>query len=116
MSAAVKIGARIASAVTGPFVPLVHATGTPMIGMYVGSTIAPLYDVNCQLGMGLSFGVAHFSRCGFDSPHSCICLMAQSPAARYCGELVSLGPYWSVSLCMISMTLELLPSSSVFIL
>src|SRR5947209_11785107 len=106
----------MASPVTGPLVPLVHATGTPMIGIYEGSTIAPSYFVNCQLGIGLSFGVAHVSRCGLAKPHSCICLVAQAPATRNCGEFVRRGPYWSVNLCMISMTLEFGPNSSVLIL
>src|SRR5215831_7130100 len=116
MSLAVWIVARMASPVVGPLVPAVQATGKPMIGMYDGSTIAPLNDFICQPGIGLSFGVAHFSRRGLASPHSCICLTAQSPAARYWGELVRRGPYWSVSLCITSITLELAPSSSVLIL
>src|SRR4051794_37848457 len=106
----------MASPVTGPLVPLVHATGTPMIGMYVGSIIAPSYFVNCQLGIGLSFGVAHLSTCGLAKPPSCIGLVAQSPAARYSGQCVGGGPYWSVSACMMSMTLEWAPSPSVLAL
>ena len=116
MSLAFWMTASIASPVWGPLVPPVHATGIPMMGMYPGSTIAPLNDFTCQPGIGLSLGVAHFSRRTFASPHSFICLTAQSPAMRYWGELVRRGPYWSVSLCISSMTLELLPNSSVLIL
>src|ERR1035441_1864771 len=47
--------------------------------------------------------VDHFSRWTLLSPHSLSWPTAQSPAARYCGELVRRGPYRSVRLYMVSM-------------
>src|SRR4051794_29963562 len=108
MSDGLSIAASTASPVSGPFVPRVQATGTPPIGIYVGSIIAPLYAVTCHPGIAPEGtpSVCHFSSWTLLRPHSFSCPAAHEPAALNWGELVRRGPYLSVRYQTVSMTLE----------
>jgi len=80
------------SAVTGPLVPGVHALGNPSTGQGVG-------DVTCATNLSFDHprpnGPQPHFRDTFDL-HSFNRPIAQSAAARICGELVSREPWTSL--------------------
>src|SRR5580704_2351457 len=80
-----------------PFAPSAFAAS-----VLAALAFAPLF---AALAAGAGGGtVVKGSRCTLLSPHSFNWLTAQSPAARYCGELVKRGPYRSVRLYIVSMS------------
>src|SRR6185295_15027224 len=90
-------------AITGPFVPGVHARTSHESVSLTGETMNPDKRSFAQPGCPQSHG----SRCPFSNPHAVICLIAHSPAAFRFGEPGQRGPYTSVRKCIVGMICEL---------